>query len=44
MYSITSTEKHPQETCCYYAKLGATEPADYDSELKAACTPEAEEA
>lgn len=44
MYSITSTEKHPQETCCYYAKRGHTSSDDYDTELKAACTPAAEEA
>lgn len=43
MYSITSTEKHPDETCCYYAKLGHTDPSNYDQELKAACTPAAHE-
>ena len=43
MYSITSSEVHPDETCCYYAKLGHSDPSTYDTELKAACTPEAHE-
>ena len=42
MYQITSTEKHPNETCCYYAKFGKI-PNEYDAELVLACTPEAEE-
>ena len=43
MYQITSTEKHPKETCCFYAKYNIADPAAYDAELKQACTQEAQE-
>ena len=43
MYQITSTEKHPPETCCYYAKRDAADQSAYNAELKVACTAAAEE-